>query len=698
MGIVNVGGILNASGGVSFENQRDLTQWLQSADVLPKFSAKINKVFANDRTSTNSLRTRILVAGDSTTDSGLNISWVHKVVNSVNNSGLCYAHHNCSLSLNLTDARFTFGSSWTKDTDTNKYSAGRETWKATTATNALTFRPDRPTAFCRVWYIQTAGGGVLSLDASGTSTVTADTNGADGVGYLDLAVGFSNWDWNVKWVSGGQVNVIGFETSGNVSYAGNSEISISRASLGGTSSRDWVNTTKAWSWLNAMKAYAPDLFIMQPGINESSSANPAGPVYVPGYDVSVFRSDIKTIIQGMQSVGSECILVTPIPQNPTDGTFNNPVSLQDAMVDAIRSVAQELNVPLIDIYARWGPRAYGTGTTEMYYADSWVHPSTPGTSAIANAVSMFLFGSTVLANNSSRSMRTDQIDVVNGVFMRGQNILTGGGSTVTVGADAAANTFGIGPWNTIIGSGAGAAISSGFGNTLVGYQVGQVLGSGKQYNVQIGYQAGLASTCNNSVLIGRSAGSTITSGNNNIAIGPSVGSTTLTTGGSNILIGTTNATTTPAASTSNHLNIENTIKGTTALGTNPGVCGVGMESLLGVLKGANFNTTSDNTITLTHPITGGKYLITRIIVTNASINLTTAAGGVYTGASKTGTTLVAAGQVYTKCSSATGVQQLTLATGATDNTFTGTSIYLALTTAQGATATADVYVMGIPLA
>ena len=134
--------------------------------------------------------------------------------------------------------------------------------------------------------------------------------------------------------------------------------------------------------------------------------------------------------------------------------------------------------------------------------------------------------------------------------------------------------------------------------------------------------------------------------------------------------------------------------------------------LLGQLRGANFNVTTDQAIYLDQPNThpsSTKYLITAILVTNASTSLTTAAGGVYTAASKGGTVLVASSQVYTALTASNIPLALTLAAGATgvvyatQNTTNAqgllqtTPIYLSLTTAQGAAATADVYVFGYDL-
>jgi hypothetical protein len=114
-------------------------------------------------------------------------------------------------------------------------------------------------------------------------------------------------------------------------------------------------------------------------------------------------------------------------------------------------------------------------------------------------------------------------------------------------------------------------------------------------------------------------------------------------------------------------------------------------NLLGKLLSANFNITTDQAIGMLISV---KYRITKITVENTTVNgMSTAAGGFYTGASKTGTTIVAAGQVYTGLTNAATALDLTLA-APNAVLAAGTALYLSLTTPQGAAALADVYVWG----
>lgn len=112
-------------------------------------------------------------------------------------------------------------------------------------------------------------------------------------------------------------------------------------------------------------------------------------------------------------------------------------------------------------------------------------------------------------------------------------------------------------------------------------------------------------------------------------------------------------------------------------------------TLLGKGDSLDMNVTTAQAIL----ISSAKYVIRKIIVTDASISLTTAVGGVFAevGAS---TALVGAGQAYSALTAAGKFVDLTLATAATQNVRTETAIYLKLATPQGAAATANFFIFG----
>jgi hypothetical protein len=113
--------------------------------------------------------------------------------------------------------------------------------------------------------------------------------------------------------------------------------------------------------------------------------------------------------------------------------------------------------------------------------------------------------------------------------------------------------------------------------------------------------------------------------------------------------------------------------------------------LIAILLGANFNTTADQALTML-VLSTAIFRVSKMTVTNASESLTTAVGGLYDAASKGGNAIVAASQAYSGLTSGTVALDTTLNKNVREPA--GTKLYLSLSTAQGSTATADVYVFG----
>ena len=128
------------------------------------------------------------------------------------------------------------------------------------------------------------------------------------------------------------------------------------------------------------------------------------------------------------------------------------------------------------------------------------------------------------------------------------------------------------------------------------------------------------------------------------------------------------------------------------------------QRVLASLRGANFNTVLDQPIAI--PQRFAAFNLTGIVITNASISLTTAVGGFYPQASKGGTSIVAASQAYSALTTVAGLLNVTLAAFGANTRFSSANlgsigglldIWFALTTPQGAAATADIYLLGVDL-
>jgi hypothetical protein len=115
------------------------------------------------------------------------------------------------------------------------------------------------------------------------------------------------------------------------------------------------------------------------------------------------------------------------------------------------------------------------------------------------------------------------------------------------------------------------------------------------------------------------------------------------------------------------------------------------DTLIGELIGANFNSTADQQIELRSSF----YKITQILVCNASANLATAKGGIYTATLYGGTAVVAAAQGYATL--VTNLKNLDM-TLADNDIRQETLLYFKLTTPNGGAATADIRIYGRPMA
>lgn len=112
--------------------------------------------------------------------------------------------------------------------------------------------------------------------------------------------------------------------------------------------------------------------------------------------------------------------------------------------------------------------------------------------------------------------------------------------------------------------------------------------------------------------------------------------------------------------------------------------------LLASYQGVNVNATGDTVLPIQN---SGRWSVSNVVFTNASIDLTTAEAGVFTAPSAGGTAIVA-DAILSAMSSSSVVSQRTVASTAAQ---TGGNLYVNVSVAQGAAATMDVFVYGYDL-
>ena len=110
--------------------------------------------------------------------------------------------------------------------------------------------------------------------------------------------------------------------------------------------------------------------------------------------------------------------------------------------------------------------------------------------------------------------------------------------------------------------------------------------------------------------------------------------------------------------------------------------------LLAVATSVNVNATGDQAVLPI--INSSNYSVSNVVFTNASVSLSSAAAGLFTAPSAGGTGVVA-NAALSALSASTVVSQRTVASTATQSS---QNLYLNVGTAQGATATMDIYVYG----
>ena len=124
----------------------------------------------------------------------------------------------------------------------------------------------------------------------------------------------------------------------------------------------------------------------------------------------------------------------------------------------------------------------------------------------------------------------------------------------------------------------------------------------------------------------------------------------------------------------------------------------GVRRLLGVAYGVNLNALNTDTPIVLNlvPEAGAgavNYMIRGVQVNNASVSLTTAQGALYTAAAAGGDNIVAAVALSGLTASTSNLDHTIAAIGSS-KVQTANTVYYRCTTAQGAAATADVYIWG----
>lgn len=186
-------------------------------------------------------------------------------------------------------------------------------------------------------YLSSTTSGQLTITATGGTPVVVNTAGANGY-HTTSATASTDVSTNVLTVSnsGGSGTVYVASVECHDSTVKN--IRFANLGLSGGTTANFIPQANPFYEYNAMLSYAPDLTIISLGINDAGTSVPCATTI----------ANLQTIINGAKLSG-DVILQTVIPSQ------NAPyVANEAACYPSYLSLAKTNNIPLVDIYARWG--------------------------------------------------------------------------------------------------------------------------------------------------------------------------------------------------------------------------------------------------------------------------------------------------------------------------------------------------------
>ena len=378
-GFVGVGGKQYYCDGVSLSDPRNAV-----AKFLPKWRAGLASVIAGTGNS------RICCIGDSTTagTSSAGNGWVNarlasypnQLITLLNNMGI-YANGGCAIGSGTPtdsqflgyDPRWTFGSGWATNTVVT-LGAGTINNNGAGALTAANFTPAQEFDTIDIWYIQNSGYGTFTIGVDGGAAVGAAVSAA---GTLSIqkatrTVTKGLHTLNITKTVTGNILICGINTYDSTK----SRVDVFNCARGGGKVADISADTNVWDPLKLLRIYAPDLSIIALTINDWIAATASGS----------FTTSTQAIIAAARESG-DVVLATGFPSKTTSASLAN----QDAITAALRPIAANMGLPLIDISQEWG--LYTTALAAGYFApeNDPVHPGPTGYAYMAQRVFESLF-------------------------------------------------------------------------------------------------------------------------------------------------------------------------------------------------------------------------------------------------------------------------------------------------------------------
>lgn len=212
-------------------------------------------------------------------------------------------------------------------------SAGGNGWfNSTTTADVLSFTPSGNVDTIVLFYLQNTTLGTFSWNLDGGADTNIVTAGTQAFKTATLSTSLASHVVNIKRVSG-QVFFTGWLAYDSTSAA----FDVLNLGWGGSTSTLWNDTSAAWAPLTSIGVHAPDLTILNLGINDWEAA----------VSQVTYSTNIQALITAAKLSG-DVILCMPTPTGAT-ATAND----QAAYFATLMTLASSNNVVLVDWTGRY---------------------------------------------------------------------------------------------------------------------------------------------------------------------------------------------------------------------------------------------------------------------------------------------------------------------------------------------------------
>lgn len=324
--------------------------------------------------------TSITAGQPNTTDPGL--YGVPAYLASILNSELCpsqlsfYGVSPGPVDATNPDSRWSVGSGWTF----NSGLTGGGGWadagyvKGVGASGTLSYAPGNGEVDTfDIWYIGTSLTGNLKAQVdSGTVDTITTTQATSGIykATVTCARGTGH-TLNLSITGAGVIAFIvgidAYDSTQEGLRVGNAGVPLIGTSGG------WATTNGAYKSLEAIKAYAPALTIVELGADDASNNN----------SVANFLTNLAAIVAACKVSGDVLFWTTPVCSTAIGSPAGNTAANEALYNAAVIQYAQQNGCGVVDVAARFGPWATWSAAALNY--DS-IHPSPLGNQDIASAI------------------------------------------------------------------------------------------------------------------------------------------------------------------------------------------------------------------------------------------------------------------------------------------------------------------------